>query len=365
MVKKILTCLLCVSLLCCAGCRRNDATGISEPISKMALITSDIELELDYNNVALWEGITSCGDASGIEYVYYKPEEITDEAISVQFEAAVNDGAKVIICMGDAFANTVAEMQVKYPNVKIVLLDVSASGVGKLEKNTHCIMFRQEQGAYMAGYASVRDGFTKLGFMGAHDTEMYQSYCAGFLQGANDAAIETETPIEVKIAYASDFEGEDQAIELCGKWYSDGTEIVMASGDDIFVQQCAECAVNNFGYTIGTNTDQSYIGSTYDYNPFMTSAMKGLREAIEATLEMMLAGSWDAQLGGQTVYFGLQNGNYIYLPDEESLWLFSGFSIAEYSELKEKISSGEVVVGKSLPKVNTEYVTLLINGEED
>ncbi len=357
--------MICIVLLVCAGCKRNDETGISEPISKMALITGDIELELDFNNAALWEGIVSCGDASGIEYKYYKPEEITDEAIKVQFETAVNDGAEVVICMGDAFANTVAEMQVKYPNVKTVLIDVSAAGVGKLEKNTHCIMFRQEQGAYMAGYAAVRDGFTKLGYIGAHDTETYQSYCAGFLQGANDAAIETETQIEIKIGYASDFDSEDQAIDLCEKWYSEGTEIVMTSGDDIFVQQCTERAVKHFGYTIGTNTDQSYIGAGYDYNPFMTSAMKGLREAVEATLEMMLAGSWDTQLGGQTVYFGLQNGNYIYLPDAESLWLFSGFGVEEYSELKEKISAGEVVVGKSMPKVNTEYVTLLINGDEE
>ena len=348
------------------GCKRNDpATGITEPISKMALITGDMELEIDFNNAALWEGITTCGDANGIEYAYYTPEEITEDAISKQFEAAINDGAKVIICMGDSFADTISHEQIEHPDIKIIAIDISAASIGELEKNTHCVMFRQEQGGYLAGYGAVKDGFRKLGFMGLRDTETYASYYYGFIQGANDAAVEMEENVEMNVAFASDFDSEDDAIAKCDEWYKAGTEIIMVSGDDIFTQRCTECAVDNFTYVIGTNNDQSYIGSSFDYNPFMTSAMKGLREAVDATLEMMLAGEWDSQLGGQTVYFGLQSGNYIYLPDNESLWLFNEFTMENYLELCDKIASGAINVGsETIPKVNDEYFALHINGEE-
>lgn len=351
-LKKIIACAVCVLVLLCAGCKPNDSqpSGVVETIDKLALITSNIELELDFNYAAVWEGIQTYSTTNNINYGYYRPGEMTEEAITEQFEYAVLDGATVIMCMGDVFIPVVKKMQTKYPSVKFVAIDASAEELGTVEKNTHTIMFRQEQGGYLAGYGAVKDGMKKLGFFGDHPGEAYNNYLYGFVQGANDAAKLTGESIEINVAYRSDHPDDASALGAVEEWYKNGTEVVMCCADDIFTRSLAQTAVSNMGYVIGTNNDQSYLGADLDYNPFITSSMKGLREAVDATLEMMLAGAWEDELGGRTLYFGLQNGNYIYLPEYEATWLFDNFTLDEYGTLKNNIATGQILIdGTKLP----------------
>lgn len=363
-LKKFLVFVICFSLVVCAGCKENGSnvpSGVVAPISKLALITSDIELELDFNYASVLEGIISCSESNNLNYGYYRPAEMTEEAIAQQYEYAIQDGAKVVISMGDVFGAVVKTMQEKYPEIKFIAIDVSSESIGALTSNTHTVMFRQEQGAYLAGYGAVKDGFVKLGFMGDHPAEAYSSYVYGFIQGANDAAKELNVSVEINVAYKTNYENEEIALNAVDAWYKEGTEIIMVCANDIFTQNCAKKAVDNMGYLIGTNNDQSYLSTNLDYNPFLTSSMKGVREAVDATLEMMLAGSWDEQMGGKTLYFGLQNGNYIYLPEYEATWLFKGFTLDEYNTLKTKISQGEILIdGTKIPQVNKDLVTLKI-----
>ncbi len=357
--------ILIISLFWISGCKKNEPNIPANSVTateKIALITGTTELEVDFNFASIWEGIVNCSEANNLNYGYYRPAEMTEEAITLQFEYALQDGATSIMCMGDEFAPIAGKFQAQYPNVKFIVINASAETVGTISKNTHTIMFRQEQGGYIAGYGAVKDGFTKLAFMGDHPSEVYTNYANGFIQGANDAAKALNSAIEIKVGYKTDYENAETAINAVDAWYKEGTEIVMLCADDTFVYACAEKAVNNLGYLIGTDNDKSYLGASLDYNPFITSAMKGLREAVDATLEMALTGSWDEQLGGKTLYFGLQNGNYIYMPEYEATWLFKGFTLEEYHALKTKISQGEILIdGQKLPEINTSLVTLKVN----
>jgi bmp family protein len=366
-IKKIIAGLLCAAALCSAGCKENEnlQNGIQEPISKIALITDVIELEEDFHTAAVWQGITTCGDANNIEYARYRPEQATVDAICAQFDSAVAEGAKVIVCKGTLFSGALAKMQEKYPDIKFIAIDVPEASIGQLAENTHCVLFRQEQAGYMAGYAAVKDGFTKLGFLGEFEAENYSNYGYGFVQGASDAAAQTNTHIDLTFSYASDYSSTEDALAQLDAWYAAGTEIVMVSANDSFVKSAAELAVKNFRYIIGTNIDQSYLGSNFDYNPFMTSAMKGITEAVDATLEMVLAGNWKSHLGGQTIRFGLQNGNYLYLPESEGLWLFEAFTLEDYTNLKGNLSSGSITVNNTMPKVDQELINILLPNEAE
>lgn len=361
---KLSSLLLITTLLFCVGCKKNDPnmpTGNTPPAEKIALITETTELELDFDYASIWEGVISCSEANGLNYGYYRPSEMTEEAITLQFEYAIQDGATSIMCMGDVFASIVGKFQAQHPNVKFIVINASEESVGPLKENTHTIMFRQEQGGYIAGYGAVKDGFTKLAFMGDHPAENFKNYANGFIQGANDAAKLMNVAVEIKIGYKTDYESAEVAINAVDAWFKEGTETIMVCADDSFLSACAEKAVNNLGYLIGTDNDKSYLGASLDYNPFITSSMKGLREAVDATLEMALAGVWDEQLGGKTLYFGLQNGNYIYMPEYEATWLFKDFTLEEYNTIKTKISQGEILIdGQKTPEVSN-LVTLKIN----
>lgn len=356
--------LILITTFFSTGCKKNDPdipTGLTTPADKIALITGTSELELDFDYASIWEGIISCSEANSLNYGYYRPSEMTEEAITLQFEYAIQDGATSIMCMGDVFASIVGKLQTQHPKVKFIVINASEESVGPLKENTHTIMFRQEQGGYIAGYGAVNDGFTKLAFMGDHPSESFKNYANGFIQGANDAAKSLNVAIEIKVGYKTDYESAEVAVNAVDAWYKEGTEVIMVCADDTFVSSCAEKAVNNLGYLIGTDNDKSYLGANFDYNPFITSAMKGLREAVDATLEMALAGVWNEQLGGKTLYFGLQNGNYIYMPEYEATWLFKDFTLEEYHTLKTKISQGEILIdGQKLPEVDS-LVTLKVN----
>ena len=110
-----------------------------------------------------------------------------------------------------------------------------------------------------------------------------------------------------------------------------------------------EAALKNNGYVIGVDVDQNYIGAngvadgTYAYNPFITSAMKGLSEAVNTALSDIEAGDW-SEIAASNGNFGLEDGDYIGLPTADDSWNFETFTKDEYETVKEKIKSGEITV---------------------
>ena len=341
MAKKILALFACVLVLLCASCRKND-NGVVEKISKIALITDVRDLEEDYENQAIWEGIGSCAESNGIEYTYYTPQEDSEQGLYSAFEKAVSEGASMVVCNGEKFSSCVKKMQEEHKNVRVIAIEPSTDVIGELKENVHVIQFAKEQAGYLAGYSCVMDGFTKLGCFADESLR----YSNGFIQGVNDAALSSGKVIEIVSAKASDYSSYEEMTACIEKWFNDGTELVFAYGDDGFIKDCARIATQHMGYMVGCDYDQSALGTSYDYNPFMTSAMKGYKEAIDATLEMVLGGNWKESLGGKTIEFDLQNGNYLYLPENQWLWLFNNFSLDDYNAVKESISSGKKQVLK-------------------
>ena len=106
------------------------------------------------------------------------------------------------------------------------------------------------------------------------------------------------------------------------------------------------------GKVIGVDVDQNYIGEQdvesgkYSYNPFLTSAMKGLSAGVTDAINHVAAGTWDT-IAGTNGNYGLEEGDYIGLPTAETSWNFSTFTVEEYEALAEKIRSGEIVVDNS------------------
>ena len=95
--------------------------------------------------------------------------------------------------------------------------------------------------------------------------------------------------------------------------------------------------------------DRNYIGvngvadGSFAYNPFITSAMKGLTEAVNTALSDIEAGDW-SDIAASNGNFGLEDGDYIGLPTDADSWNFETFTTDEYEALKSKIKSGEIVV---------------------
>ena len=177
-------------------------------------------------------------------------------------------------------------------------------------------------------------------------------YGYGFVQGADAAAQELGQNIDINYFYGGQFYGDANITSRMEGWYSNGTQVVFACGGGIYTS-AVEAALKNNGYVIGVDVDQNYIGAngvadgTYAYNPFITSAMKGLSEAVNTSLSDIEAGEW-SDIAATNGNFGLEDGDYIGLPTDEDSWNFETFTTDEYEAEAGKIKSGEIVVGQQL-----------------
>ena len=322
-----------------------------EKIVKVALTCDTGTIDDESFNQACW---TAVSGYMGDDCQYYIPEaDASDEDRETMIRQAVNDGADVIVCVGYLYGASLAWAADQYPDVKFIAVDVTQGDIGtdSIPANCYCITFKEEQAGYLAGYAIVKDGKTKLGFLGGMAVPAVIRYGYGYVQGADAAAQELGTNIDINYFYGGQFYGDANITSRMEGWYSNGTQVVFACGGGIYTS-AVEAALKSNGYVIGVDVDQNYIGAngvadgTYAYNPFITSAMKGLSEAVNTALADIDAGSWD-DIAGSNGNFGLEDGDYIGLPTDADSWNFESFTTDEYEEVKGKIKSGEITVDNS------------------
>ena len=308
-------------------------------IVKVALTCDTGTIDDESFNQACWSAVSAY---MGDDCQYYIPEaDASDEDRETMIRQAVNDGAEVIVCVGYLYGASLAWAAEQYPDI----------GTDSIPTNCYCITFKEEQAGYMAGYAIAKDGKTKLGFLGGMAVPAVIRYGYGFVQGADAAAQELGQNIEINYFYGGQFYGDANITSRMEGWYSNGTQVVFACGGGIYTS-AVEAALKSNGYVIGVDVDQNYIGvngvadGSYAYNPFITSAMKGLSAAVETALSDIEAGEW-GEISGSNGNFGLEDGDYVGLPTDEDSWNFDTFTVEDYESLKEKIASGEITVDNS------------------
>ena len=369
----LLLALVMVFALCACGGDKDNG-GKDSATYKVAMITDYGDITDQSFNQTTYEACKAFCTENNIEFTYYKPAgDSTPDRIAM-VEKAVDEGYNVIVMPGYAFAGTITGTQDKYPDVKFIALDVSEFDINSsfyktddkgntteelldpnnkphVASNVYSAVYQEELCGYMAGYAAVKLGYTKLGFLGGMAVPAVIRYGYGYVQGADAAAKELGTNIDINYFYGGQFYGDANITSRMEGWYSNGTQVVFACGGGIYTS-AVEAALKNNGYVIGVDVDQNYIGAngvadgTYAYNPFITSAMKGLSEAVSTSLSDIEAGEWST-IAATNGNFGLEDGDYVGLPTAEDSWNFETFTVEEYEELKQKIASGEIVVDNS------------------
>ncbi|MBR5636690.1 MAG: BMP family ABC transporter substrate-binding protein, partial [Pseudobutyrivibrio sp.] len=327
MKKKLLSVLLVASMVATmfVGCgsssdSASDATATTEEGAadaatseyKIAMITDSGDITDMSFNQTTYEASKAFADKNGVDFQYYKPTEDSDDARIASFENAVTDGYNVIVVPGYLFANMIKAVAEDYPNVTIIALDCGPGDFGdyQLPANVCSFTYQEELAGYMAGYAAVKEGYKKLGFLGGMAVPAVIRYGFGFVQGANDAAVElgNASDVEVNYVYGGQFYGDDAITAQMDTWYSNGTEVVFACGGGIYTSAC-EAAVKVDGKVIGVDVDQSgTIENAYGVEGLcVTSAMKGLAATVDATLTDIFAGNW-ANYSGKIENLGIVSG---------------------------------------------------------
>jgi basic membrane protein A len=322
---------------------------------EIALITDKGNIDDKSFNQGAWEGVVKFAEENNITHKYYKPEEASDAGYLAQIDLAVQGGAKVIVTPGFLFEVPVYTAQTKYPEVKFILLDgaphTADYATFKTEANVASVMYSEEQSGYLAGYAAVKDGMTKLGFMGGMAVPAVQAFGYGYLQGAEDAAKElglADGSISVIYHYTGNFEENDTNKATAKTMYQEGTEVIFACGGS--VGKSVMSAASEAGKkVIGVDVDQRY-----DSDTVITSATKGLGASVQQVLEAIYkSDSWDTY-AGKTTYFNAAN-NGIGLPttiigeaNGNAFDRFTSFTKADYDVIYKTLSDGSVKLVRTI-----------------
>ncbi|MBO5616841.1 MAG: BMP family ABC transporter substrate-binding protein [Pseudobutyrivibrio sp.] len=325
---------------------------------KVAMITDSGDITDMSFNQTTYEAAKAFADENGVEFQYYKPTADSDDARISSFENAVADGYNVIVVPGYLFANMIKAVAEDYPNVTIIALDCGEGDFGDytLPENVCSFTYQEELAGYMAGYAAVKEGYTKLGFLGGMAVPAVIRYGYGFVQGCNDAAVElgNASDVQVNYVYGGQFFGDEAITAQMDTWYSNGTEVVFACGGGIYTSAC-EAAQKVDGKVIGVDSDQSgTIANQYGTDDLcITSAMKGLAPTVQSTLTDLLAGNW-SNYAGKIENLGIVSGtdpsvNYVQLPTDT--WSMKNFTVDDYKTLVGQLYDGTITVDNSTEKM--------------
>ena len=319
---------------------------------KVAMITDYGDITDQSFNQTTYEGCKEFCEANGVDFKYYKPAgDSTAERVAM-VDAAVADGYNVVVMPGYAFGETITQVADLYPDVKFIALDVSQGDLGdyQIPENVTCAVYQEELCGYMAGYAAVKLGYTKLGFLGGMAVPAVVRYGYGFVQGADAAATELGADVTVNYVYGNQFSGDADITAYMDTWYANGTEVVFACGGGIYIS-AAEAAAKVGGKVIGVDVDQAAIIDTYGEGMTVTSAMKGLAPTVKDLLaELILKDNW-AQYAGQIQTLGLVSGtdveaNYVQIPYESTQWSDT-FTKDDYAALVAAMFDGTVTVSNN------------------
>ncbi|MBQ7001065.1 MAG: BMP family ABC transporter substrate-binding protein [Oscillospiraceae bacterium] len=394
-MKKILALLLvlamALSLVACGGKTEEKAPEAAAPAEtateyKVAMVTDYGDITDQSFNQTTWEAVVKFGEDNGVETKYYKPTSNDTAGRVASVELAIAEGYNVIVMPGYAFGGTIAEVSGEYPEIKFVALDVAAGDLLETAvalkgesydynpdnwnltdyvhmDNVYCAIYQEELSGYMAGYAAVKLGYTKLGFLGGMAVPAVMRFGYGYVQGVDAAAKELGITVDMKYAYGNQFFGDADITAVMDTWYAAGTEVVFACGGGIYTS-AAEAAKKVGGKVIGVDTDQApIIDAAYGEGMTITSAMKGLAPTtIDTLTDIVINGNW-ANYAGKIQTLGLVSAeptaNYVQLSGT-TLFEDGKFTSADYSALVAGMFDGSIKVSND---ISVEPTTEAVNVE--
>lgn len=357
-MKKILSLILAVAMLLgvamiLGSCGGNESTEAkydkipdtmtsSDGKYEVAMVTDVGQLKDKGFNQGTWNGTKYYASQNGKSYKYYAPangSEASDNDRIAAMRQAVTNGAKIIVAPGYLQATAMSTVAKDSPDVKFVFVDGWALGL----KNVTAITYKEQESGYFAGYAAVKEGYRKLGFMGGGGgtNPACNRFGYGFAQGAEAAAKElglADNAVELQYSYmyGASFSASADLQAMAAGWYAAGTEVIFSCGGSMFDSVKAAAAEYSNAKIIGVDVDQSGESTRV-----ITSAVKGLSVSVEKILGQFYDGKWDTELSDKAQNLGATDDS-TGLPTDT--WSMKKFTKADYETLLKKVKDGTLTI---------------------
>ncbi len=239
-------------------------------------------------------GIEAAGKKYGAEVKTFESDSPQSRLENVN--AAVNEGADVVVVLGFEFNDILMDVAPTAPNTKFLIVDQCI--FKDRPANVSCAVFREYEPSYLMGViAGMNTKTGKIGAVSALDIPFLHRYTDGFAMGAK--SVNPKVEVDVRwVGGANPFADPVRAKEQALALHAAGADVIFAvtAGGDFGIFEGAKQA----GYkvlSVDVNHCPSAPGSIYD------NTLKHVDTVIVKSIGSILSGK-----GAPIVSYGLKEG---------------------------------------------------------
>lgn len=287
-------------------------------------------------NQSAWEGLQRTKKEMGNKVSYQESKQDADYPANLEtlFDAK-ND---LIWGIGFKMADAILTAAKQNPNQKYAIIDYSYGT--KTPKNVIGVMFKAEEGAFLAGYIAAKMSKTgTLGFIGGMSVPIIHSFQYGFKAGAKFANHKINILEQYSESFTDAAKGKAIANQMIGK----GADVVFhaagAVGDGVI-----EAVKEKDKMAVGVDRDQNYLAP----KNVITSSMKRIDNAIYNVVKDFNGGVFK---GGTTIEYGLKDGAVDVAPTTSKM--VPAILLEEVAKIKKNIVAGKI----KIPATEKAYTT--------
>ncbi|WP_132057590.1 BMP family lipoprotein [Halorussus amylolyticus] len=282
------------------GLVQNDTTNVG-----MVYATGGLG-DNSFNDMAL-TGVENAAEEYDVEFRNAEPGSPSEVAnLQQRFAQSSSPDYDLICCIGFVQQDALAENAQQFSDQNWMVVDTIVEA-----DNVSSYVFREQEGSFQVGHLAgllTTEEFsggagetdpdnTVVGFVGGQEVPLIRRFEAGYRAGvayAND-------DVEVRVAYAGEFNDPAQGQEIALSMYDEGADIVYhaagGTGNGVF-----QAAQERGRFAIGVDADQSVSLPEYD-DVILASMVKRVDEAVFQSVESVVN---DEFAGGSVNELGLE-----------------------------------------------------------
>ncbi|MGO4568866.1 BMP family protein [Rhizobium sp. 2YAF20] len=270
-----------------------------------------------------------------------------------RWEGALTDLAEggdydTIVLGTYAMVPLVEKIAPQFPDIRFILFDGAVDYTKCKCGNVYSILFRQNEGAFLAGSLSARltkagiadiPAGSALGTVGAMQIPVIDDFLVGFEAGAKSVLPD----VKVLKQYANSFSDPATGKEIAKAQFGDGASIVFqvagATGQGVI-----EAAAEAGRYAIGVDSDQALIYQTSRPDTakrIVTSVMKNVDNTVVRSITLLKDGKLPV---GTAESLGLKEGAIGLADNQFTKAIVPAVVMAEVNKTKADIIDGKVSV---------------------
>jgi len=252
-----------------------------------------------------------------------------------------DEGFELVIGVGFAFSEHVAEIAPEYEDQSFAIVDGFANFVNEELTNVSDLTFKEHEGSFLVGAAAgmVTESQT-VGFLGGQEgTGLIEKFQAGYEAGVAETCPDCEVLVEYIGDSTQAFVDPTRGEALSVRMYDEGADVIYhaagQSGLGLF-----QAAVNEGegAFAIGVDSDQYLTASPEEQQHIITSMLKRVDTAVFEAIKAAVEDTFEP--GAQT--FGLAEEGVDYADSNPEL--LTDEIQSRLDELKQQIIDGEITV---------------------